>query len=67
MNTPEAFINWRDGKITLKVREEEVVYTLPSTIKHSIDYDDECYYAHESDLLIYDFIQEVILVDPLQE
>lgn len=28
LNTSGAFINWRDGKMTLKVDDEEVVYKL---------------------------------------
>lgn len=53
--------------MTLKVKEEEVVYKLPSAMKHSMDQDDESYFAHELDLSISDFVQDVFIVNPLRE
>lgn len=42
-----------------------MVYTLPSSMKHYMDHDDKCYYTHKTDLSISDFVQEVVMVDPL--
>ncbi|XP_039145537.1 uncharacterized protein LOC120282752 [Dioscorea cayenensis subsp. rotundata] len=66
-STSVDLINWRDGKMTLKVGEKEVVYKLPSFMKHSIDHDDECYFAHEPDLFIFDVVQDVFMVNLLQK
>lgn len=67
LNTSEALINWRDGKMTLMVGDEEVVYALQSTTKYSMPHDDERYFAHETNLLMFNFVQDVLMVDPLQE
>ncbi|XP_039119261.1 uncharacterized protein LOC120255514 [Dioscorea cayenensis subsp. rotundata] len=35
LNTSGALINWTNGKMTLKVGDEEVVYQLPDAMKYS--------------------------------
>ena len=40
LKTSGARIDLQEGKMTLRVRNEEVVYTLPDAKKHSLDQDD---------------------------
>ncbi|XP_039133260.1 uncharacterized protein LOC120270313 [Dioscorea cayenensis subsp. rotundata] len=37
LNTSRAIINWRDGKMTLKVEDEEMVYKLSIAMIYSMD------------------------------
>ncbi|XP_039145578.1 uncharacterized protein LOC120282798 [Dioscorea cayenensis subsp. rotundata] len=67
LNTSKPLINWRDGKIILNVGDDEVMYQLPSSMKHSLDQDDECYFTHEPDLSMYDFVKDVFIVNPTRE
>lgn len=53
--------------MTLKVREEKVLHNLPSTMKQSMDQDDKCYFTHEIDLPIANFVHDVFMVNPLRE
>ncbi|XP_039115823.1 uncharacterized protein LOC120251350 [Dioscorea cayenensis subsp. rotundata] len=40
LNTAGALIDVKGGKMTLRVGDEEVILTLPVTMKHNLDHDD---------------------------
>ncbi|XP_039122105.1 uncharacterized protein LOC120258732 [Dioscorea cayenensis subsp. rotundata] len=56
LTTLGALIDLKGGKLTLRVGEEEAMYTLPVTMKHSLDHDDTLYFIDETDLLISDCV-----------
>ena len=53
--------------MTLRVGEEQVVFTLPEAMKHTLDHDDAYYFTDNTDLIISDCVQEVLALNPLDE
>ena len=67
LNTSGALIDVRGGKMTLRVGEEQVVFSLPAAMKHTLDHDDAYYFTDTTDLIISDCVQEVLALNPLDE
>lgn len=51
----------------LGVREEEVFFILPDEMKHTLDHDDQLYFTDETNMVIYDCVQEVLVINLLIE
>lgn len=49
------------------IGDEEVVFALLDAMKHSIDYDDPCFYVDATDLIVDDYVQEMMHNKPLKE
>ncbi|XP_039145567.1 uncharacterized protein LOC120282785 [Dioscorea cayenensis subsp. rotundata] len=62
-----AFIDVKDGRITLRVGEEEVVFKLRDSMRHTMDFDDTCYFIDVIDGVISEFVQDTFLKDKLSE
>lgn len=54
--TLQALIDVINGKITIRVSDEEVVFALSDLMKHSIDFDASCFYLDLTDLIVDDFV-----------
>lgn len=67
LNTSGAVIDVKDGKMTLRVGEEEVVFTLSKAMKHTLDHDDTLYFIDKTELIISDCVQEVLAMNPLND
>ena len=67
LNTAGALIDVKEGKMTLRVGDEQVVFTLPNAMKHTLDRDDSLYYTDTTDVIISDCVQEVLSLNPLDE
>lgn len=67
LNTSVALIDVESGKMTLRVGEEEAVFTLSEAMKHTLDHDDTLYFTNETDLIISDCVQEVLAVNLLDD
>ena len=67
LNTSGALIDVKEGKMTLRVGEEEVIFKLPEAMKHTLDHDDSLYFTDETDMIISDCVQEVLALNPLDE
>ena len=51
--------------MTLRVGEEQVIFTLPEAMKHTLDHDDAYYFTDNTDLIISDCVQEILALNPL--
>ncbi|XP_039128945.1 uncharacterized protein LOC120265098 [Dioscorea cayenensis subsp. rotundata] len=67
LNTAGALIDVKGGRMTLRVGDEEVILTLPATMKHTMDHDDPLYFTDETDMIITDCVQEVLAINHLDE
>lgn len=67
LNTLGSLIDVKWGKITLRVGDEEVVFTLPDAMKHTLDHDDILYFTDETNLIISDHVREVLAMSPLYD
>ena len=67
LTTSQALIDVRDGKLVFRMGNEEVTFKLPNAMKHSLDFDDSCYYVNVIDDFVDDYVQELMRVDPLVE
>lgn len=53
--------------MTLRVGQEEVVFTLLDTLGHTLDHDEKLYFTDETDIVAFDCVQEVLSLNPLDE
>ncbi|XP_039141208.1 uncharacterized protein LOC120278482 [Dioscorea cayenensis subsp. rotundata] len=67
LNTSSVLIDAKGGKMMLRVGQEQVVFTLPDVMKHTLDHDDMLYFTDETDLIISDCVQEVLALNLLDE
>lgn len=67
LNTSGALIDMKRGKMTLRVGEEKVVFTLPDAMKHTLDHADTLYFTNENYIIISNCVQEVLSFKPLDE
>jgi len=65
--TSKALIDVKDGQMTLRVGDEEVVFKLKDTMRHSMDFDDTCYSVDIIDDAISEFVHDTFLKDELEE
>ncbi|XP_039123411.1 uncharacterized protein LOC120260031 [Dioscorea cayenensis subsp. rotundata] len=56
LNTLGALIDVQEGKMTLRVGDEQVVFTLPEGMKHTLDHDDKLYFTDTTDEIISDCV-----------
>ena len=62
----QAFIDVKDGRIVLRVREEEVLFKLQEAIRHSMDLDNSCYFVVHIDDCVSNFVQDSLIKDDLR-
>ncbi|XP_039122080.1 uncharacterized protein LOC120258698 [Dioscorea cayenensis subsp. rotundata] len=67
LNTARALIDIKGARMTLRVGDEEVIITLPTAMKHTLDHDDSLYFTDETDMIITDCVQEVLAINHLDE
>lgn len=67
LNTSGALIDVNEGKMTLRVGEEQVVLTLLEVMKHTLNHDDTLYFTDETDLIISNCVQEMLALNPLDD
>ncbi|XP_039131851.1 uncharacterized protein LOC120268585 [Dioscorea cayenensis subsp. rotundata] len=67
LNSVGALIDVKGRRMTLRMGDEEVIFTLPTAMKHTLDYDDPLYFTDETDMVITDCVQEVLAINPLDE
>jgi len=65
--TSKALIDVKDGQMTLRVGDEEVIFKLKDSMRHSLDFDDTCYSVDVIDDVVSDFIHDTFLKDELEE
>lgn len=53
--------------MTLRVGDEEVVFTLPNAMKHTLDHDDPLYFTDETNMVNSDYVQELLAINPLDQ
>ena len=53
--------------MTLRVGEEQVIFTLLEAMKHTLDHVDAYYFTDNTDLIISDCVQEVLALNPLDK
>ncbi|XP_039113820.1 uncharacterized protein LOC120249368 [Dioscorea cayenensis subsp. rotundata] len=63
--TSQALIDVKDGKMVLRVGDEEVVFKLKDAMRHSMDGDDTCYALDVIDGCVSDFVQDTWMKDDL--
>lgn len=54
----QALIDVKDSKMVLRVGEEKVAFKLKGAMRHSMDFDDFCYFVDNIDGYISDFVQK---------
>ncbi|XP_027338067.1 uncharacterized protein LOC113852002 [Abrus precatorius] len=64
--TAKAIIDVSDGKLILRVGDEEVTSKIPEVMKKSLKQDDSCFFINVIDNLVSDFTQEFLISDPLE-
>ncbi|XP_039126184.1 uncharacterized protein LOC120262175 [Dioscorea cayenensis subsp. rotundata] len=67
LNSSRTLIDNKGWKMTLRVGDEQVVFTLPEAMKHTLDYDDTLYFTDVTNVIIYDYVQKVLTLNPLDE
>ena len=64
--TARAIIDVSDGKLVLRVGDEEVTFKIHNAMRHSLEEDDTCYYLDSTDIVVSDCLQELVHDDPLE-
>ena len=62
-----ALIGVSDGKLILRVGDEEATFNLPDAMKHPMEHDDTSYSLDVIDVIISDYVQEVMAINFLEE
>lgn len=53
--------------MALRVGTEDMVFTLPDAMKHTLDHANAFYFMDETELVIFDFVEEVLAINLLDE
>ncbi|XP_039134166.1 uncharacterized protein LOC120271544 [Dioscorea cayenensis subsp. rotundata] len=67
LNTAGALIDVKGGKMTLRVGDEKVVFTLLEAMRQTLDHDDPLFFTDATDMVISDCVHEVLALNPLEE
>ncbi|XP_039119845.1 uncharacterized protein LOC120256148 [Dioscorea cayenensis subsp. rotundata] len=67
LNTARALIDVKGGKMTLRVGDEKVVFTFLEAMIQNLNHDDPLYFIDATDMVIYDRVQEILALNPLEE
>ncbi|XP_039146863.1 uncharacterized protein LOC120284127 [Dioscorea cayenensis subsp. rotundata] len=65
--TSQALIDVSNGRITLRVGDEEVMFALSNTMKHPSTFDDTCYFLDKNHSLVDECVQETLHKEPFEE
>ena len=65
--TSQALLDIQDRKITLYTGDEEAIFKLLEPMKHPMEHNDTSYSIHDTDMIICDYLQEVLSLNPLEE
>lgn len=63
--TSQALIDVKDCRMVLRIGEEEHVFKVKDSMRHSIDFNDACYFVDVVDDLVTDFVQDTWRKDDL--
>ena len=66
MVTTRAIIDVSDGRLVLRVGEEEVIFKISDALRHSLEQNDTCYFHDDFDITVFGSVQEVVDFDPLK-
>jgi len=53
--------------MTLRIGEEKITYRLAEAMKHSLVFDDSCYFLDVNDEIANEYLQEMAQPDPYKE
>ena len=56
-----------NGKMILRVGDEDFVFVLSDAMKHSLNTDDSCFYLDDTDSIIDNCMQELVHHEPFDE
>ena len=65
--TSQALIDVSNGKMILRVGDEEVMFPLSVAIKHSLNSYDSCFYLDVTDLIIVECVWDLAHHKPFEE
>jgi len=61
--TSKSFIDVKDVRMALQVDEEEIVFKLRNSMRHTMDFDETCYFVDVVDDVVSEFVQETYMKD----
>ena len=64
--TSKALIDVSNGKLALRIGDEEVTFDITDSMRQSLNLDDSCYYLDMIELQIENYLQEIVGDDPLE-
>ncbi|KAK5819332.1 hypothetical protein PVK06_024318 [Gossypium arboreum] len=64
--TARAIIDVGDGKLVLRVGDEEIIFKIYDTMRFSREQDDSCYFIDSIDQATQDSLQEIVHMDTLE-
>lgn len=65
--TSQALIDVKDGRMVLRVEEEEIVFKIKDSMRHFMDFNDTCYFVDVVNDLITNYVQDTWMKDELSE
>ena len=63
----QALIDVKDRRMVQRVGKEKVTFKLHLGMRHSMDFDDSCYFVDNIDDCVADFVQDSLLEDKLED
>ena len=64
--TSKALTDMDGGEMTLSIGDKKITYRLAEAMRHSLVFDDSCYFLHINDELVDDQMQELIHPIPFE-
>ena len=64
--TSKVVINVSDGRLVLKVRNEEVIFKISDAMRHSLEQDNTCYFFDDLYIIVSSTMQEFMHNDPFE-
>lgn len=65
--TSKALIDVKDAQMVVRVGEEEIILKLRDTMRHSMNFDDTCYYVDVVDDFVFECMQDKFMKDEFFE
>lgn len=61
-----ALIDVKDGRMVLRVGEEKVMFKHQERMRHSMNFDDSCYFVKNTNECVIEFLQDSLWKDNLE-
>ncbi|XP_039122074.1 uncharacterized protein LOC120258692 [Dioscorea cayenensis subsp. rotundata] len=65
--TSQVLFDISNGRMVLGVGDEKVVFALSDAMKHSLAFDDTCYFMDMTESIFDDFVKDMLHKEPLKE